>query len=248
MTSAWLLAASVRLYRALLHAYPPDFRRQYGAEMALLFGDSSRDALAESGVSGLGGVWLHALGDLAATAPQEQLAALKARLTPKYAAERSTTMQLFRRPARVNTSLDAFTKRAVNALQLACEEARGLNHAYIGTEHLLLGLLREHKGVSGIVLRQFGLTLDQVRGATQALVGAGKQPAPEPQPLSKRAVQAIERAIEEARLLNHRFVGTEHLLLGIMATSEGAAVDVLDRLGLPADEVRAAVRRAIEQH
>ena len=111
----------------------------------------------------------------------------------------------------------------------------------------LLGLLREENGVSGIVLRQLGITLDQVRGATQALVGTGKAPATEPQPLSSRAVQAIERATIEAQQLNHRFVGTEHLLLGIVATNEGAAVDVLGRLGLPAEAVRAAVLRAIER-
>ena len=146
---------------------------------------------------------------------------------------------------RVKLSFDSFTKRANNALQLATEEARALNHGYIGTEHLLLGLIRERNGVSGEVLHRLGVTLDQARGATQALQGVGQYPAPEVQPLSKRAREAIERAVEESRQLDHIFVGTEHVLLGIIATSNGAAAEVLNRLGLPADQVRAEVLRTL---
>ena len=156
-------------------------------------------------------------------------------------------MGLSGRPPRVIMTFDTFTKRAKNALQLATEEARALNHAYIGTEHLLLGLIRERNGVSGEVLHSMGVTLDQARGATQSLMGVGKQPAPEVQPLSKRTVQAIERAVAEAEQLDHSFVGTEHLLLGIIETSDGAAVGVLDRLGLPDDKVRAEVLRILAQ-
>jgi hypothetical protein len=246
--SQHLIGASDWLYRSLLGIYPRQFRQEYGPHMAQLFEDCCRDAITRNGVSGLCGVWLHALGDLAATTLREHLAVARSAKTPDYVEERSANMAAFSRPVRMKTNLKTFTKRAVNALQLATEEARLLNHAYIGTEHLLLGLLREQKGVSGVVLHQFGLTLDQVRGATQALVGTGKQPSPDVQPLSKRAVQAIDRAIEEAEQFNHSFVGTEHLLLGIIETSEGAAVGVLDRLGLPADKVRGAVLRALKQH
>ena len=149
------------------------------------------------------------------------------------------------RTPHLKMSLDTFTKRAKNVLQLATEEARALNHAYIGTEHLLLGLIREQNGVSGEVLHRLGVTLDQARGATQSLMGVGQSPAPEEQPLSKRTVQALERAVAEAQKLNHSFVGTEHLLLGIIETSDGAAVGVLAHLGLPAADVRAEVLRVL---
>jgi len=243
-----LLAISDGIYRLLLIAYPDDFRRRYGAEMAQVFHDSCRDAIARAGTASIAGVWLHTIGDLIVSALKERVTEPGNRQQAlKYAEEKSATMRLFRQTPRVRLSFDTFTKRARNALQLATEEARALNHAYIGTEHILLGLIRERPGVSGEVLHNLGVTLDQARGATQSLVGVGKQPAPELQPLSKRAAQALERAVEEARQLNHRFVGTEHLLLGIIETSNGAAVGVLDRMGVPADHVRAEVLRVLRQ-
>src|SRR5262249_23981999 len=246
--AAMLLAASDRVYRTLLWAYPADFRRTYGADMAQVFRDGCRDAIARDGVAGLIELWLHTLADLVGTALKERVtAAAKRGKATIYAQERRSTMPLFSKPARVKTSLDTFTKRATYALQLATEEARALNHGYIGTEHLLLGLLRERKGVSGEVLNNLGVSLDQARGTAQSLVGVGKQPPPEVQPLSKRAVQAIDRAIDEARLLDHKFVGTEHLLLGIVETNDGAAAGVLKRLGLTAGQVRAEVLRVLAQ-
>jgi hypothetical protein len=245
--STALLAISDRIYRLLLIAYPDDFRRTYGAEMAQVFHDSCRDAIAREGAAAIAGVWLRTIGDLIVSALKERAAAPdKRQQTLKYAEERSANMRLFRQAPRVQLSFDTFTKRARNALQLATEEARALNHANIGTEHLLLGLFRERPGVSGEVLHNLGVTIDHARGATQSLVGVGKQPTPD-QTLTKRAVQAIERAVDEAQQLNHRFVGTEHLLLGIIETSDGAAVGVLDRLGMPADRVRAEVLRVLGQ-
>ena len=241
-----LLAVSDRIYRLLLIAYPEDFRHTYGAEMAHVFHDSCRDAIARAGAIGIAGVWLRTIGDLIVSALKERAAVPDRRQQAlKYAEERSATMRLFRQAPRVRLSFDTFTKRAKNTLQLAAEEASTLNHAYIGTEHLLLGLIRERPGVSGEVFHNLGVTLDHARGATQSLVGIGRQSAPADQTLTKRAAQAIERAVEEARRLNHRFVGTEHLLLGIIETSEGAAVGVLDRLGIPADRVRAEVLRVL---
>jgi hypothetical protein len=242
-----LLALSDRIYRLLLIAYPDDFRRTYGAEMAQVFHDSCRDAIVRASAVGIAEVWLRTIGDLIVSALKERAAAPDKRRALKYAEERSANMRLFRQAPRERMSFDTFTKRASNALRLATEEARALNHAYIGTEHLLLGLIRERPGVSGVVLHNLGITLDHARGATQSLVGVGKQPAPELQPLTKRAMQAIERAVEEARQLNHSFVGTEHLLLGIIETSDGAAVGVLDYLGMPADRVRAEVLRVLGQ-
>jgi len=243
-----LLAASDRIYQLLLRAYPRDFRRQYGSEMAQVFRDSCRDAITRDGATGILGLYLRTIGDLLVSALKERAAATGRRpKAPMYAEERSLSMGLSGRPPRVIMTFDTFTKRAKNALQLATEEARTLNHAYIGTEHLLLGLIRERNGVSGEVLHSMGVTLDQARGATQSLMGVGKQPAPKVQPLSKRTVQAIERAVAEAEQLDHSFVGTEHLLLGIIETSDGAAVGVLDRLGLPADKVRAEVLRILAQ-
>lgn len=243
-----LLAIADRVYRLLLVVYPPDFRRAYGAEMAHVFHDSCRDSIARAGVAGMAGVWLHTIGDLIVSALKERAAAPgNHQRSLKYAQEGSVTMRLFRQPSRVRLSFDTFTKRARNVLQLAAEEASALNHAYIGTEHILLALIRERPGVSGEVFHNLGVSLDQARGATQSLVGVGKQPAPAEQKLTKRATQAIERAAEEAQQLNHRFIGTEHLLLGIIETSDGAAAGVLDRLGMPAGRVRSEVLRVLGQ-
>jgi hypothetical protein len=240
-----LLVAADHIYRLLLHAYPRDFRRRYGAEMAQVFRDCCRDALARDGAAGIAGVCVRTAGDLLVSAFRERAATARRLKAPTFVDQRSTSMELSDRSPRMNLSFDTFTKRAKNALQLATEEARTLNHGYIGTEHLLLGLIRERNGVSGEVLHRLGVTLDQAREATQALQGVGQYPAPEVQPLSKRAFEAIEQAIEQSQQLEQAFVGTEHVLLGVIGTSNGAAAEVLNRLGLPADQVRAQVLRVL---
>src|SRR5207249_10427256 len=116
---------------------------------------------------------------------------------------------------------------AGHALELAEEEARHLNHHYIGTEHLLLGLLRENEGIAAQVLHNAGVELEQVRAKIEAIVRRGKHPVAGEIGLTGRAKKVIHLAAEEAQRLNHRYLGTEHLLLGLVREGEGIAADIL---------------------
>src|SRR4051812_35996538 len=109
-----------------------------------------------------------------------------------------------------------FTERARKVLTLAEEEARRFNHNYIGTEHILLGLVREGDGVAARVLANLGMELPKVRSAVEFVVGRGQQMVVGELGLTPRAKQVIELAVAEARSLNHAYIGTEHLLLGIL--------------------------------
>ena len=132
-----------------------------------------------------------------------------------------------------------FTERARKVIILAKEEARRFNHDYIGTEHLLLGLIREGEGVAAAVLQKMGLSLQNIRLEIEKLV----QPGPTTQilgdiPFTPRAKKALELAAEEARSLGHNYIGTEHLLLGLIREGEGVASQVLMNLGLDLNKVR----------
>jgi ATP-dependent Clp protease ATP-binding subunit ClpC len=126
-----------------------------------------------------------------------------------------------------------FTDRARKAMQLTDEEARRLNHEYIGTEHVLLGLLAEGTGVGAHVLKSLGIDHRKAQEEIEKIVQGGPDPVPEAQlPMTPRAKKVLEYAVEEARTLSHNYVGTEHLLLGLMRESEGVAAQVLMNLGL----------------
>lgn len=132
-----------------------------------------------------------------------------------------------------------FTERARKVIVLAKEEARRFNHDYIGTEHLLLGLIREGEGVAAAVLQKLGLSLESIRLEVEKLV----QPGPSTQiqgdvPFTPRSKKALELAAEEARSLGHNYIGTEHLLLGLIREGEGVASQVLLNLGLDLNRVR----------
>jgi ATP-dependent Clp protease ATP-binding subunit ClpC len=132
-----------------------------------------------------------------------------------------------------------FTERARKVIILAKEEARRFNHDYIGTEHILLGLIREGEGVAAAVLQKLGLSLENIRIEVEKLV----QPGPATQiigdiPFTPRAKKALELAAEEARSLGHNYIGTEHLLLGLIREGEGIASQVLLNLGLDLNSVR----------
>ncbi|MDD5155691.1 MAG: ATP-dependent Clp protease ATP-binding subunit [Candidatus Omnitrophica bacterium] len=132
-----------------------------------------------------------------------------------------------------------FTERARKVIILAKEEARRFNHDYIGTEHILLGLIREGEGVAAAVLQKMGVSLENIRLEVEKLV----QPGPATQimgdiPFTPRAKKALELAAEEARALGHNYIGTEHLLLGLIREGEGVASQVLLNLGLDLDRVR----------
>ncbi|MBA3946154.1 MAG: hypothetical protein H0X37_16520 [Herpetosiphonaceae bacterium] len=138
--------------------------------------------------------------------------------------------------------LDKFTKRAKQVLSLAQEEARSFNHPYVGTEHILLGLIRDQEGVAGNVLDELAVKLQQARHAVEFLAGhgEGRQRSDEAE-LTARAKKVIEYAVEEARKLNHHYIGTEHLLLGLVGNGEGAAADVLEIMGVSLEQIRIAV-------
>ncbi|MEK7199479.1 MAG: Clp protease N-terminal domain-containing protein, partial [Bacteroidota bacterium] len=132
-----------------------------------------------------------------------------------------------------------FTERARKVIILAKEEARRFNHDYIGTEHILLGLIREGEGVAAAVLEKMGVDLQTIRLEVEKVV----QPGPTTQilgdiPFTPRAKKALELAAEEARALGHNYIGTEHILLGIIREGESVASQVLLNLGLDLYRVR----------
>ncbi len=136
---------------------------------------------------------------------------------------------------------DKFTERAVKVLTLAQEEAQHCNRNYIGTEHLLLGLVREREGVSARVLANMGVELSKMRLAIEFIIGRGDRMVMGETGLTPPAKKVIELAVDEARRLNHRYIGTEHILLGLVREGEGIAAGVLEGLGVSLDKVRAQV-------
>ncbi|MCW5755783.1 MAG: ATP-dependent Clp protease ATP-binding subunit [Phycisphaeraceae bacterium] len=137
---------------------------------------------------------------------------------------------------------ERFTDRARKVMGLANQEAQRLNHEYIGTEHILLGLVKEGSGVGANVLKNLDVDLRKVRLEVEKLVKAGPEMVTMGKlPQTPRAKKVIEYAIEEARSLNHNYVGTEHLLLGLLREQDGVAAQVLRNLGLKLDEVREEV-------
>ncbi len=151
-------------------------------------------------------------------------------------------------PSELLNRLDLFTKRARHVLTLAQEEAQRFQHNYIGTEHLLLGLMREEEGIAAQVLRNLGIEVDQVRHAVEAIIGRGERLVLGELGLTPRAKKVMELAMEEARRLNQRLIGTEHLLLGLIREGEGIAAGVLENLGLQLEQVRTETVRVLRLH
>ena len=140
---------------------------------------------------------------------------------------------------------DLLTARVKKVLVLAEEEARRLNHNHIGTEHLLLGLVREGKGTGSVVLADLGVELGKVRSAVELAVRRGERLAAGDVQLTPQATQTIELAVEEARRLGHDYVGTEHLLLGLMREGAGPVASILGSLDVPAEQVRSVVQQRL---
>ncbi|HEY6058771.1 MAG TPA: Clp protease N-terminal domain-containing protein, partial [Candidatus Limnocylindrales bacterium] len=136
---------------------------------------------------------------------------------------------------------DKFTDRARKVLTLAQDEAQRFNHNYIGTEHLLLGLVREGEGVAARVLENMNVELAKVRTAVEFIIGRGDRPVVGEVGLTPRAKRVIELAIDEARRLGHNYIGTEHLLLGLVRVSDGVGGRVLASVGVDADRARQEV-------
>jgi hypothetical protein len=147
--------------------------------------------------------------------------------------------------SRDSDRFDKFTDSARKVLTLSQDEAMRFNHPYIGTEHLLLGLVRESEGVAARVLANMDVELAKVRTVVEFIIGRGDQPVAGEVGLTPRAKRVIELAIDEARKLGHHYIGTEHLLLGLLVEGQGIAAGVLDSLGVQPDRTRAEVLRVL---
>jgi len=142
--------------------------------------------------------------------------------------------------------MERFTQRARRVLSLAHQEAERMRHNYIGTEHLLLGLIREEGGVAGRVLRELGLEAERVQEIVERLTGTGQYRGGKLD-LSPGTQQVLEYAVEEARRMGHHYIGTEHLLLGLVRYGEGVAIDVLRKLGVTPEQIRRQTRRVLQE-
>jgi ATP-dependent Clp protease ATP-binding subunit ClpC len=140
-----------------------------------------------------------------------------------------------------------FTERARKVLTLAQEEAQRFQHNYIGTEHLLLGLVREGEGVAAKVLTNLGIQLSDVRRAVEFIIGRGDRIVEGEIGLTPRAKKVIELAVDEAKLLKHQYIGTEHILLGLVREGGGIAAGVLESMGVKLEQVRAETLKVLDQ-
>jgi ATP-dependent Clp protease ATP-binding subunit ClpC len=136
---------------------------------------------------------------------------------------------------------ERFTDRARRVVVLAQEEARGLDHNYIGTEHLLLGLIREGEGVAALALGALDISLERIRNDVEAIIGRGDRPPAGHIPFTPHAKKVLELSLREALALGHNYIGTEHILLGLVREGEGVAAQVLQKLGVDLERVRQTV-------
>jgi ATP-dependent Clp protease ATP-binding subunit ClpC len=144
---------------------------------------------------------------------------------------------------------ERFTDRARRVVVLAQDEARTLQHDYIGTEHVLLGLISVDGGVAARALESLGITRQAVREQVEALVGRGERPSRSGHiPFSGRAKKVLELSLREAIQLGHNYIGTEHILLGLIREADGAAAQALRRLGADLDTVRQQVIELLQQY
>jgi len=142
---------------------------------------------------------------------------------------------------------EKFSERARRVLTLAQEEAQHLNHNYIGTEHILLGLVREEDGTAAKVLGNLGVGLSKVRASVEFIIGRGEKTSAGETGLTPRARRVIELAIDEARYLTHSYIGTEHLLLGLLREGEGIAAGVLDSFNITLEKAREETKNVLSQ-
>src|ERR671919_467766 len=141
---------------------------------------------------------------------------------------------------------ERFTDRARRVVVLAQEEARLLNHNYIGTEHLLLGLIHEGEGLAAKALESLGVSLDQVRSQVEDMIGVGTATPQGHIPFTPRAKKGLELSLREALQLGHNYIGTEHILLGLLREGEGVAAQVLMKIGLDMQKVRQTVLQLMQ--
>lgn len=141
---------------------------------------------------------------------------------------------------------ERFTDRARRVVVLAQEEARLLQHNYIGTEHLLLGLLTEQQGIAGQTLTALDIDSEKARQQIEEMIGKGPQPPTGHIPFTPRAKKVMELALREALQLGHNYIGTEHILLGLIREGEGVAAQILVQLGAGLNQVRIKVLQILQ--
>ena len=147
----------------------------------------------------------------------------------------------------MSNKLDRFTQRARRVLTYAQEEAERLNHNYIGTEHVLLGLMREESGVAGRVLRSLNVQPSRVMDMVERITGPGRRTPFSKIDLTPRTKRVIELAVEEARRMNHHYIGTEHLLLGLVRQGDGVAMDILRQLSVTPEQIRRELAKELQE-
>ena len=140
---------------------------------------------------------------------------------------------------------ERFTERARQVVVLAQEEARTLKHNYIGTEHILLGLLREEDGLAARVLEGLEITVEEVRAQVIRIVGSGEEVASGQIPFTPRAKKVLELALREALSLGHNYIGTEHILLGLVRENEGVAARILADFDADSEKIRNEIIRML---
>jgi ATP-dependent Clp protease ATP-binding subunit ClpC len=140
---------------------------------------------------------------------------------------------------------ERFTERARQVVVLAQDEARALKHNYIGTEHILLGLLREEEGLAARALESLDVTLEEVRAQVSRIVGSGEEVTSGQIPFTPRAKKVLELSLKEALSLGHKYIGTEHVLLGLVRENEGVAARILLDFGLDSEKLRNEVMRML---
>src|ERR671924_2305291 len=140
---------------------------------------------------------------------------------------------------------ERFTDRARRVVVLAQEEARMLNHNYIGTEHILLGLIHEGEGVAAKALESLGISLEAVRQQVEEIIGQGQQAPSGHIPFTPRAKKVLELSLREALQLGHNYIRTEHILLGLIRETDGVAVRILHDFDADAETIRNEVMRML---
>src|ERR1700741_3657163 len=143
---------------------------------------------------------------------------------------------------------ERFTDRARRVVVLAQDEARMLNHGYIGTEHLLLALIHEGEGVAARALEAMGISLDAVRQQVETIIGRGTEQVSGHIPFTPRAKRVLELSLRESSQLGHAYIGTEHILLGLIREGQGVAAKVLVQLGADLNRVRQQVIQLLHGH
>src|SRR6266542_696690 len=156
-------------------------------------------------------------------------------MAPRGSTERGVEGHVFER----------FTERARQVVVLAQDEARALKHNYIGTEHILLGLLREEEGLAARVLESLDITVEEVRAQVARIVGQGDEVTTGQIPFTPRAKKVLELALREALSLGHNYIGTEHILLGLVRENEGVAARILLDFDADADKIRNEIIRML---